>query len=359
MPRRSVKTVPSKPDRFFVNELAGETPPALATMAELYVLAEAIYLTRPWQIVSESQLILTRDLATGETCYCSVMGTLGISLSVYVYIGAESYHIFRRVEREEISGAGEFYEALRSVYVEFVPRRELDAPDRKLVATFGNSRDQVFPVFRACRPGFYPWYVTEQEARLLAVCLQAVLATCLLPARARASYWRRAGAYPMLSPAEPEARERGYRMELVEPPSAEESSLPSLRLAPAQLQSLRNCNFPARGVWELDYFGTSAVIGEKGSRKACVSVAVAVDSDSGFVFSPEMTIPGGSVADALGRALIKAMEMSQTIPLEVRVRSQRIKNCLIAIAEIRGFWIKVDPSLPALEEFREELLRRF
>ena len=165
------------------------------------MLAEGIYSTRPRQIVSESQLILTRDPATGETCYCSVMGTLGISLSVYVYIGAESYQVFRRLQREEISAT---------------------------------------------------------RARAIAAFAQLQL-----------------------------SRARGLGTGLL---------------------------WHGRGYWN------------KGARKACVSVAAALDSESGFVSSPEMTIPGGSVADALGRTLIKAMQTSQAIPIDVRVRSQRIKN---------------------------------
>ena len=76
------------PDRCFVRELAGETAPSFSTMERLYGLASELYGLRPWRLIDESQLILVRDSASGEVCYCSVMGMLG-----------EVYSILTRADR--------------------------------------------------------------------------------------------------------------------------------------------------------------------------------------------------------------------------------------------------------------------
>src|SRR5215471_18445349 len=139
-------------------------------------MASGLYALRPWYLMDESKLILVPDLATGETCHCSVMGALGEIVSVYAYIGTEGYRLFRKMAAGKISGPGELYASQKSVFVEFVGRTVLELPDRKLLAALGHTprKGQVSPIFRSVRPGFYPWFVTEGEAETLAECMRAV-----------------------------------------------------------------------------------------------------------------------------------------------------------------------------------------
>jgi hypothetical protein len=64
--------------------------------------------------------------------------------------------------------------------VEFVPRAELERQDRELLAGLGHSQGRGLPspIFRAIRPGFHPWFVTEAEAMTLAECILAVIVVC-------------------------------------------------------------------------------------------------------------------------------------------------------------------------------------
>jgi hypothetical protein len=350
MPRRGANSASSKPDQFFAKELSGETPPSYSTMERLYQLAVKLYALSPWHVLSETELVLARDSATGETCYCSVMGVLGEVLAMHAYIGTEGYRLFRRVAAGEISGAGEFYERQHSVYVEFVPRVELDGQDRDLLTAMDHPLGAVkaSPIFRASRPGFRPWFVTEQEGLLLAECLSAVIVICsAVSTRPGLKYWNRVDTYPMVSQVDGKEGEPQYRVELVKVALPSEPPLSPVQLGEEQLHRLRNRN----------YFPSAAPIGGKYERKACTRVALAVDADSGFLFPPELAPPGVSVADALGTAIIKAIETSRTLPREVRVTNRKLKDCLNPLSEVCGFPVKVVGSLPALAEAREGLMR--
>jgi hypothetical protein len=360
MPRREANSASSKPDQFFAKELAGETPPSYSTMERLYRLAVKLYTLSPWDVLNETELVLARDSATGETCYCSVMGALGEVLAVHAYIGTEGYRLFRTLTAGEIFGAGEFYERQHSVYVDFVPRAELDGQDRKLLAAMGHPVRgfPASPVFRASRPGFRPWYVTEQEGLLLAECLRAVIVICsAVSLRSDLKYWNRVDTYPMLSQVDGKEGEPQYRVELVKATLPSEPPLSPVQLGEEQLHRLRNRDYAIRGVMELDYFPSATPIGEKHERKACTRLALAVDADSGFLFSPEIAAPGVSVADALGMVIIKAIEASRTLPREVRVTTRKFKDCLNPLSEAYGFPVRVVGSLPALAEAREGLMR--
>ena len=354
MPRRAANA--PIPDQFFTHELVGETPPSYSTMQRLYDAALELISLSPWHVLEESELVLFRDFATGETCYCSVMGALGQVLMVQAYIGAEGYRLFRRVAAGEVAGAGDFYEAQHSVYLEFVLTEELDARDRKLLRALDHPRAaKGAPVFRACRPGYFPWYVTEQEARMLEQCLRAVIVTChAVTKQAGKTLWQQPYTYPMVSRLD--EKEAGYRIELVEATLPKEPPLAKLQLGPEELRRLHKQDYAIRGVLEVDHFSSGAQLGNKNERKGCVRVAMAVDSETGFVFPPEMAPPGSSIANALGMAIVRAAEVSRAIPQEVRVSQRKYKDCLDPISEVGGFPINVVRSLPALAEARESML---
>jgi hypothetical protein len=219
------------------------------------------------------------------------------------------------------------------------------------------QRAKASPIFRAVRPGFQPWFVTEEEARLLAECMRALILVCSeVSTQADPKYWDRADTYPMVSRVDGEEGGPRYHVELVEATLPSEPPLAPARLGEEQRRQLRDRDHPVRGVMELDYFLSGAVVGKKNERKACVRVALAVDADSGFLFPPELAAPGVSVGDALAAAIMKAVETTRAFPREVRVQTRRFKDCLEPIAGLFGFTIKVARSLPASAEARASLL---
>ena len=148
-----------------------------------------------------------------------------------------------------------------------------------------------------------------------------------------------------------------YHIELAKVTLPSEPTVSPAPRAAEQLHQLRDRDYVVRGVLELDYFLTGAMIGKKTERKAWVGVALAVDADSGILFPPELAPPAVSAADALVKALTKAVETGGALPREIRVRSSRFKDCLQPFFEACGFPIKVVSSLPTLAAAQKQLLR--
>src|ERR1035437_3812079 len=315
MSKKRTSSAPLPPQRCFVKELAGETPPSFPAMERLYGLASKLYGLRPWQLLDESQLILVRESASGELCYCSVMGALGEVYSMHAYIGAESLRLFRRMEADEITDPGEFFASQHSVSVEFVPRAELERQDRELLTRLGHphGRGLASPIFRTMRPGFLPWFVTEDEARTLAECIRAVIVVCAAVAsQEKVKFWEQEDTYPMVSRVE--GAEPRYQVDLVKTVLPTEPPIPTVRLEEEILRPLRSTDYAVRGVMELDHILSGAAIGKKSERRACASIALAVDADSGMVLAPEATDSSVATGDALARVFLKAIQTSRTLP---------------------------------------------
>jgi hypothetical protein len=360
MPKKQTASVAEPQQQWFVKELAGETPPSFEIMQDLYTLSANLYSLRFWDLLDDDNLIAVRDRITGELCYCSLMGTPGEILALHAYIGAEGLRQFRKMEDKETADPGEFFAFTPCVYVEFVARAELQRQDRAVLAALGHPRgkDRVAPIFRAMRPGFLPWFVTENEARTLAECIRSANVVCSVVAKQdNVKFWNRADFYPIVTRLEGD--EPRFRVETIQSILPPEPPLAPARLDEETLLALRGRNYPVRGVMELDIAYSTAAVGKKGQRNASTAIAMAVDAESGLVLAPEVDESSVAAGETLAKVFLKAIQAGRTLPKEVRVRSQKLKDCLTPLMESLGIAVRVAPKLPALDHARSHLFDFF
>lgn len=361
MPSRPAASPPGSLDRCFVKELAGENPPSFVALRSLYGLASQLYALHPWGLLHESQLVLVRDSASGELCHCSVMGSLGQVYAMHAYVGSEGLRMFRKIERGEITESGEFYASQRSVYVDFAVKAELHKPDRELLTALGHpwGRGIKCPIFRAVRPGFYPWFVTAEEVQLLAECIRAVIVVCsAVAAGSCPDFWDEDNdVYPLVSHvASGKSNQRIEPMKLVRPTAP---PLVPVRLEEESLARLRGKDHAVGGVMELDHMFSAVATGDRNERKSCTCVALAVDADTGFLYAPELTSSSVPPAEAMAQAFVNAVQATRMFPREVRVRHESFRDCLGPLLHSFDVAIRVQRRLPAMDEARAGLTAFF
>ena len=345
---------------FFVKELAGESALTRATAETLYDLAGEFYLRRPWNSLADRDLILVEAPDSPERCYCSVVGALGELFSLYVYLGPDGYRLFRRIASGASLTPGDFYAQQRGVSVEFVPSRDLTAADRKLLRALGHPfrRGAVGPIFRAGRPGYHKWYVTEEEGRILALCLEMVIRFCdHRPSQPDAVYWSDEDVYPLVGWKRGKRRQREFQVNVVraECPPAPPSELPVLDQE--RIACLREHDYPVRGVLEVDHFYGGGMIGGRFERKTCVRTVLVIDAATGFLLPPVLGTAPDATGDLLVRAVLGAIECGRLIPLDVHVKDSDSVILLGPLARELGFTLKIAESLPALEYAKRQLLK--
>lgn len=348
-----------EPRRFFEKQLAGEQPLSFETAAQLYRLSKELLALQPWDILEDQDLILMQDGEAGEICYCSIMGALGEVFSIHVYIGAESYRFFRRIAAGKPITAGDFYASIQSVSVEFVTITEQTPPDRELLEAFGHlkKRGMRGPIFRALRPGYHPWYVTESEARLLAYCLQGTLEFCRHAENVDdVDYWEDEDVFPFLVSDPKDKSREHFEIRPVKAPEPPVSAPQPAELDEILISKILHENLPRKGVLETDHFFTSAMVGEKNERKACIRFVLVCDADSGFAFQPVLGKPGDSTGQLLVQALLGAIRDGRCVPREIRVPQKEIKILLNTLSERLMCDVRVTKSLPALDQLKGHFL---
>lgn len=358
----SIKTEKTPiPDRWFVQELAGENAPSFSELQNLYDLASQLWAQRPWNLLYENELVVVRSAAAGgQMCHCSVMGSLGQVYAVHAYIGDESLRAFRRMQAGKITEPGEFFASQHSVLLEYVARSELQKPDRDLLAAIGHPRGRVkCPIFRAIRPGFFPWFVTAEEAQILTECIRAVIVVCsAFAAGAGDHFWNEdEGVFPLVSRAS--SGESDYCVDSIRLAAAPEPPLVPIPIDHDLLSHLRGKGYTVRGIMELDHMFSSVTIGGKSERKACVCVALAVDAETGIVYAPEMTLASVLPENAMAQAFLKAVQSTDAFPREVRIRRQDFRDRLAPFLQSFDVPVRVARRLPAMDQARAELVRFF
>jgi len=353
---RDAIALTKEPRCFFQKQLEREEPLSFATAERLCGSAVELLALRPWESLGDQDLILMEDPQSQQICYCSIMGALGEVFSLHVYVGAEGYRLFRKIAAGKPMSVGEFVASQQGVSVEFVKPSELTTPDRKMLQAFNYStkRGGMAPMFRALRPGYYPWYATEQEGKLLARCMQAVLAFCRSMPVGDSSYWDGADVYPLFIPTAD--GQNDYEIEKV--------SAPEPPLAPAQvpevdetlLAKVRERNYAVAGALEVDHFFGAGMVGNKDERKACLRMGLATDARSGFVFQPEVGSAQDSTGEILLRVVLNAILGGRFVPQEIRVRHQEFEVLLQGLACRLGSSVRVAKSLPALDHAKNHLL---
>lgn len=350
----------TKPEYFFQEQLKGEDPPAFATMRALYDLSGEIFARQPWSVLADEDLVLVEGASPGETCYCSVMGALGEVLSLHVYLGSHGYRLFSDIRSGDAFTVGEFFARARCLFVEFVKLGELTAPDQALLKSMGHTRRRGgrAPMFRSVRPGFYPWYVTESEARVLMECERATLAFWdIFVQNPEQDFWEKEDVYPLLVPLGQKGKERGYQIRSAQAPLPPRVTPGPPVLDAARVKQVRDSGFPSQGIWEVDQFYGAGMIGTENERKACFRIAIAINVETGFAYPPVVVSPNCSDGEALTQAVFHAIDGAHGLPVEVHVRSRESKLLLEPLARALGFPIKIKKSLPALDFAKSELLK--
>jgi hypothetical protein len=132
----------------------------------LYSLAAQIKAVAPWSSMQETDIFGVEDPDSGEIGFVSVMGNLGEFESVAVYRGAEGLFGFIDFQMDPSASADRLLE-IPEVQLSFTEPKFLEKLDRELLKASALKFTGTRPQFRSYRPGYFPWFITLREARLV------------------------------------------------------------------------------------------------------------------------------------------------------------------------------------------------
>lgn len=141
---------------------------------KLCKLAAEIKSLSPWQWMEETDVFGVEDPDTREIAFVSVMGTVGEYEAVAAYRGAEGIYGFIDFQTDDSASQDRLIE-IPQVQLSFSEPGFLEKRDRELLKGSGVKFTGPRPLFRSYRPGFLPWFITLNEARMLIHALSQTL----------------------------------------------------------------------------------------------------------------------------------------------------------------------------------------
>ncbi|MBO8173091.1 MAG: plasmid pRiA4b ORF-3 family protein [Bacillaceae bacterium] len=147
-----------------------------AIWQRLFDQAVAYKKLKPWQWMSDDQIIAVQLPDSGEMAYCSVLGAMGEEFGLVIYLGDDGLRSMQETMRGT-SSIDDIVSVQRSILVSFSDRDELDKEDYELIVWLGRSfrGKKQWPMFRSFKPGYYPWYLDEDEAEIASIVLEQVI----------------------------------------------------------------------------------------------------------------------------------------------------------------------------------------
>jgi len=344
-------------ENFFREQLKGEEALSRTTAEQLYGEATRFMLERPWEFLADEELILVDDPESGERCYCCVMGAAGEWIGMYVYQGEESYRMYRKLAEGHKPDPYGYYEKQKGVSLEIVRAQELEAADRVLLKAFEHplKKGMLVPQFRAVRPGYLPWHVTEPEGRLLLQCLRAVDLFCATVTDEELDeFWRKKDTFPLV--VVPENKEQEDKVCLVTAPAPGPAPIEVADLDEERIRRIAAECKKSETILEAEHFFAPGIIGQKNERKMCLRPTIIADANSGFLYHTEFGMAGESRAASVSRALLAAMESGRFVPAEVLVKETALGTGLAGLGSALGFEVRTVKNLPATHEAKKFLI---
>lgn len=246
--------------------------PSLEEWRELYQVALAFKQIEPWNWMTDSDVFGVKNPETGEIGYCSVFGCLGELFALNVYLGTDGLEGYNKVARGQIKDDKLIF-TQRTLMASFEDSKYAQKEDKEIInqLKFNFRGRNSYPLFRSYRPGFFPWFLTADEARFLTLALKQANELVLRFRDDRDLLISPPREYYLVRVYDSKGGKGSWRDEWLkpEPIIQEEIIIPKIdfgRIAIIRDDINKNEIKPA-GVWEIDYFFTTSAVKVKNNPR--------------------------------------------------------------------------------------------
>jgi len=358
---------------------------SLSSWKNLYDAADAFREIACWDWMSDVDLFGVQNPNSGEIGYCCVLGEFGEVFGLVVYLGSAGLEQHRKIQSGKIhAGLSDAVYSQNCLTAWFGGRSELDKNDRKVVKDLGRKYrgGDDWPQFRSIQPGYIPWFLAEDEAKFLTLCLAQARQIALRFAKdpgcltapgknlylvqvSRQKTDSRSVAQPSGSSVAP--GQQTLFPETVEDPEFEWDSQ---WLAPApliktpvrpvpldelRLQRIKKTSQGHRGIWEIDAFFTPSPV-DNGDRPFLPFTLLCAERDSGMILGTvlaEVT----TWETEFAKAFLESVEQHKILPNKLSMRKEELRQLFAPLAAQLGIEIESSKKLAAVDRAKRGLLK--
>ncbi|RWR07763.1 plasmid pRiA4b ORF-3 family protein [Siminovitchia fortis] len=327
-------------------------------MKELFIKAKEFNALKPWDLFDNDEIFVVKDPLTSEYLFCSILGAMGEEFGMAVYIGPDGYQNLLKTMKEDID-TFELITEQRSILLSFVNRDELENEDYQLIKDNGMAfrGKKQWQQFRSFKPGFVPWVIEADEARLLTIAVeQAIEVIKEVENGLEIPYFT--GDNPVIGRVpKTQGDKTQWNTTLLSPdrwksqqPSPEEQQLLVPEMDIRRSLKYKKYDTPI----EIDFFRVDTPVQEKpGERPYFPLMAVAIDQRSGQVIFQDLA-EGQPEVGYYQNSFLMMMNQLERNPREVWLKSQTFHMLEPLLYELGTTVIEAE-RLPLTDELKQYL----
>jgi len=336
-----------------------DKPPSIQEWKELYDAAIEFKRKECWNWMWDTDLFGVQHPVTGEMGYCCVMGGAGEFFALAVYLGSEGLNGYLELQsKKNYPSLEDMLNLQKLLMASFEDREYLQKEDFQVIKKIGLkfSGPNSWPSFRSYRPGYYPWYLTSEEAGYLTLCLWQAIDVSL----------RFKDDSEMLTPPTenrylvrvPKKDKTGlsWRDMWMEPLPLQKGEIIVEPIDTVRLEKIKRRIPYRQGVWEVDYFYYLNPIKEKEERPFYPYITLWVDQYSGFILSYDLAKPAECISE-FQRNFFKLAENRKILPQEILVKKEETFKLLEPITSELGINLRRVKKLKMLEEAQASMAK--
>lgn len=335
--------------------------PTLDEWRALYDAALRVRDLEPWESMEEIDIFGVQDPEGGGTGFVSVMGSLGEHLAVSIALGASGLHRFLQFASSE-EPSPEALLDIPMLQASFEDRNELTGQDRKVINDLGLKvrGRQAWPMFRAFRPGFLPWYLEGWETRFLTHALEQAIDVALRLKADRAILPPANGNRFLVRTCQQLDGSLRWEDRIVSVPLPEPQPV-RIEIDGRVIEGLKRLP-RSKEIVEMDLVTVPTNIYEPGQRPYRPKALLVVDRDTDLLIGAEMLSPEPTQEATWAKipnVALQQLLQAGIMPKQISVRSFVLQELLGAVAEYGAFEVKRVNDLRALDRVAKFLFDRF
>lgn len=327
----------------------------------LYEAATSFKELASWEWMEEEDIFAIEDPEEGEMGYCVVIGSLGETFGLIVYLGNEGLKgYFQLLDGHDLPCGIDSFHSQKCLLVSFVDRNQLQKDDRQLIKELGltfRGRNQ-WPIFRQYTPGFHPWFLQANDVRFLTHALEQAREVSIR-FRDDPDFFLQGdnGEEILVRIPITKGEEIQWKDSWIIPDLEVKVEGPPLN--ELQLYRAKNKALHSDTIWIADvFFSPSAVLEEKGDRPYYPPVFLLIDGGSGIIMNCQLFQHDTYISKARD-SFLSTIESTRIIPHLLLLEREEVVTIFEPLAQKLGISIHVERDLEILEEVKEGLFDMF
>ncbi len=339
--------------------------PTTAEWKRLYELAAELKKLAPWQWMDETEIFGVENPNTKEIGFVSPMGMLGEHLSIGVYLGAEGLYGFWDFQEAGLEAEPFALFEIPQLQVSFEDREQIEKQDRDLIKKLDLKfrGSQNYPLFRSIRPGFMPWFITSEEARML---IYAIEQTLEVAPRVRENpnilidENDTENEVCLVRVAEKQGKKLVWRDEMREIPPPEKEF--TIKVPQTLVDELKAFPQAKNFVLEIDLFYAPTPVGEKGKRPYIPKMLMLADGRNGMIAGFQLIQPKEDALEnyaEIGSHVFESLQNLNARPQEIHVASDSLFDLLKGLNQQLNIKLQQTDDLRAIEAAKKGMFGFF